>query len=178
MKPRYAMVLDSRLCVGCSACVIGCKAENNVPEGGFRDWVVDETRGSFPNLTHENRSERCNHCEIAPCVINCPTGASYVSPEGVVLVDAKKCTGCKNCMSACPYDARYVDHERNVVDKCTFCTHRTDGKTSCQIICPTGCISYGDVSDPDSEVSRLLASRRWKVLKPEAGTKPKVYYLL
>lgn len=175
MKPRYVMVLDTARCVGCSACVIGCKEENDVPEGGFRDWVVSETRGTFPALTIENRSERCNHCEKAPCIENCPTGASHRAADGTVQVDRSKCSGCKNCISACPYGARYV-HPQGFVDKCTFCSH-IEGTTSCAEMCPTETINFGDANDPDSKVSRLLAEGRIKVLKPEAGTWPQVYYL-
>jgi len=177
MRSRYAMVLDTRRCVGCSACVIGCKTENAVPEGGFRDWIVSETSGGFPNLATENRSERCNHCANAPCIDNCPTGASHRGAGDTVQIDRNKCTGCKNCIAACPYGARFV-HSGGFIDKCTFCAHLGGGTTSCAEICPTECIHFGDTADPDSEVSRLLATRRWKVVAPEAGTKPSVYYLV
>jgi tetrathionate reductase subunit B len=176
MTRRMVMVLDTRLCVGCSACVIACKGENAVPPGGFRDWVVTESRGSFPDLSLENRSERCNHCGFAPCIDNCPTGASYRAPDGSVQIDRVKCTGCKNCISACPYGARFV-HPAGFIDKCTFCAHRR-GITACQEVCPTGCIHFGDALDPGTEVSRLLAGRVSKVLLPEAGTRPQVYYLV
>jgi Fe-S-cluster-containing dehydrogenase component len=171
------MVLDTVRCVGCSACVIACKTENAVPAGGFRDWVVGETRGRFPQLSLENRSERCNHCDHAPCVDNCPTGASYRAADGAVQIARAKCTGCKSCIAACPYGARFV-HADGFVDKCTFCAHRAGKSTACTDVCPTECITFGDASDPESAVSRLLASRRWKVLAPETGTEPKVYYLL
>ncbi|MBM3287496.1 MAG: 4Fe-4S dicluster domain-containing protein [Candidatus Eisenbacteria bacterium] len=177
MEPRYVMVLDTRRCVACSACVIVCKTENDVPEGGFRDWVVSETRGRFPALSTENRSLRCNHCAFAPCIDNCPTGASHRGPGGTVQIDRVKCTGCKNCISACPYDARFV-HPRGFIDKCTFCMHRKGAYTACQTVCPTECIHFGDANDPGSEVSRLLATRDHKVVAPEAGTRPRVHYLV
>jgi len=84
---RYAMAVDTRTCVGCAACVIACKTENNVARGHARDWIVSETEGSFPDLRMTIRSERCNHCEDAPCVTACPTGASYYGPGGIVLID-------------------------------------------------------------------------------------------
>ena len=177
MEPRFVMVLDTVRCVGCSACVIACKTENAVPEGGFRDWVVSETRGRFPQLALENRSERCNHCENAPCIANCPTGASHRGRGGTVQIDRSKCTGCKSCIAACPYGARFV-HPDGFVDKCTFCAHREDGTTACTAVCPTECIAFGDANDAVSAVSRLLASRRSKVILPEAGTRPHVYYLM
>jgi Fe-S-cluster-containing dehydrogenase component len=178
-RPRYAMTVDTRLCVSCKACVLACKAENDVPDGFCRDWLVDETRGEFPQLALESRSERCNHCAYAPCVDACPTGASHVNEGGTVLVTHRRCTGCKACIAACPYDARYV-HPRGYVDKCTFCLHRVQhgAEPACVEMCPTLCLRFGDLSDPRSEVSRLLRTRRYKVLRPETGCQPNVYFLI
>ncbi len=175
---RYAMVVDTRRCVGCNACVLACKSENDVPEGYCRDWIVEEVRGSFPNLTAEIRSERCNHCSNAPCVTNCPTGASHIADGGIVLVNDEKCTGCKACMAACPYDARYV-HPEGYVDKCTFCIHRVkDGKDpACVSICPTSTLHFGDLNDSQSDVSQLLQSRKSKVKGPETGCDPNLFFL-
>ncbi len=177
-RPRYAMTVDTRRCVGCNACVLACKAENNLPEQGFRDWIVTETRGVFPHLTQQIRSERCNHCSRAPCVTACPTGASHVGEGGTVLVDERKCTGCKVCIAACPYGARYL-HPEGHVDKCTFCLHRVRrGKQpACVEICPTGALAFGDRADLESAVARLLASRRHRVVKPESGLEPNVFFL-
>jgi Fe-S-cluster-containing dehydrogenase component len=174
------MAVDTRTCVGCTACVIACKTENDVAEGFSRDWITSVVNGRFPDLTQEIRSERCNHCEDAPCVAVCPTGASYVGPGGVVLVDRDKCTGCKACIAACPYDARFVDPRTGTVDKCTFCVHRIENgvpTTACQAVCPTESIYFGDIADPDSEISRVLARRDVFTLLPEAGTTPRHYYL-
>lgn len=178
MSRRWAMVVDTRRCVGCSACVLACKAENKLPEGACRDWITTVTRGKFPTLSLEIRSERCNQCERPPCESACPTGATYVGDGGVVLVDAAWCTGCKACMAACPYDARYV-HPEGHVDKCTFCLHRVQRGLlpACVANCPTKALTFGDEDDPTSEVSQLLASRRHDVLKPEAGTRPHVHFL-
>lgn len=175
---RYAMAADTRRCVGCHACVIACKEENNLNLGAFRDWIVTETKGSFPDLHMEIRSERCNHCDVPDCVYACPTGASHTGPGGVVLVNAEKCTGCKACMAACPYDARYV-HDDGHVDKCTFCIHRVERgeDPACVSICPTKTLIFGDLDDPDSEISRALASREYKVLQPERGMGPNLYFL-
>jgi len=178
MKRRFAMAVDTRSCVGCSACVLACKAENDVPDGFCRDWIVQEVRGEFPNLQAEIRSERCNHCEDAPCVGACPTGASYVGEGGTVLVDREKCTGCKACIAACPYDARYV-HPDGYVDKCSFCLHRVErgDEPACVEVCPTSSFTFGDANDPDSAVSRKLARRSSHVLHPEAGTRPRLHFL-
>ena len=180
MSRRWAMVVDTRTCVGCSACVIGCKTENDVPEGHTRDWITTETRGSFPELRMTIRSERCNQCADAPCVRACPTGSSHYGPGGIVLVNSDKCSGCKACIVACPYGARFVDPRTGTVDKCTLCVHRLENgipTTSCQEVCPTASIVVGDVGDPASEVSRLLATSEYDTLQPELGTEPRLYYL-
>ena len=177
-QKRYAMAVDVKRCVGCNACVLACKAENKVAENGYRDWIVTETKGVFPHLTQEIRSERCNHCSDPPCVDCCPTGASYVADGGTVLVDHNMCTGCKACMASCPYEARYI-HNEGYADKCTFCMHRVEkGQLpACVSICPTRAITFGDRNDPKSEISKLLNERTHKTLKPELGLEPNVYFL-
>ena len=177
---RYAMVIDTVRCVGCAACVVACETENKVPDGYCRDWIVNQTDGSFPRLSLEIRSERCNHCSNSPCVPPCPTGASHVEEGGFVLVHHHLCTGCKACVAGCPYDARYV-HPDGYIDKCTFCQHRVKRGSlpACVATCPTFAMSFGDLEDPGSEVSRLLASgRRIKKLLPETGAEPNVFYLV
>jgi Fe-S-cluster-containing dehydrogenase component len=176
---RYGMVIDTVKCVGCMDCVVACKTENEVPEGLNRDWITADVAGAFPTLSMEIRSERCNHCDEPPCVTCCPTGASHVDTLGhVVLVTHQQCIGCKACLASCPYDARFV-HTEGYADKCTFCAHRLrEGKDpACVSVCPTYCMHFGNLDDPNSEVSRLLASRRHRALLPEAGTRPRVYYL-
>ncbi|MGE5402305.1 MAG: 4Fe-4S dicluster domain-containing protein [Ignavibacteriales bacterium] len=177
---RFGMAIDTKKCVGCMDCVVACKTENNIPEGYTRDWIIQDADGSFPNLHLEIRSERCNHCDNPPCVVCCPTGASHIHDlGGVVLVEHNKCIGCKACMAACPYDARYV-HPDGYVDKCTFCIHRveTGDKPACVSVCPTHCMTFGDLEDTNSEISKLINSRNNHVLIPEAGTKPQIFYLL
>ena len=176
--PRYGMTVDQKLCVTCNACVLACKNENAVPEGEARCWTVQAERGVFPLLTLETRSERCNHCEDAPCVNACPTQASHYEEGGIVVVDPDKCVGCKACIVACPYEVRYM-HPDGYVDKCTFCTHRVkDGlDPACVSVCPTHCMVFGDLDDPKSAVNQLLRTRRNHTLLPEAGTGPRVFYL-
>ena len=177
-KRRYAMVVDTKLCVDGKACVLARKAENRVPDGYSRDWLMSEVAGEFPHLTAENRSERCNHCTNTPCVSACPTGASHVNEGGIVLVSHNKCTGCKACIAACPYNARFA-HPDGYADKCTFCLHRVQRgeQPACVSICPTYTLHFGDLHDGRSEVAKLLRSRRWKVLYPETGARPNVYFL-
>jgi len=177
---RYAMAIDTRTCVGCAACVIACKTENRVADGYSRDWITTNLRGSFPDLSMTIQSERCNHCEDAPCVGVCPTGASYVGPGGVILVDRDVCTGCKACIAACPYGARFVDPSSGSVDKCTLCVHRLENgipTTACQDVCPTSSITVGDLNDDSGDLVRLLAARSHYTLLPEAGTRPRLFYL-
>ena len=177
---RYGMVIDTAKCVGCMDCVVACKTENNVPEGFNRDWIAYETNGVFPTLTQEIRSERCNQCDNTPCVYCCPSGASHVSEQGgIVLVTQDECVGCKACMAACPYGARFVNPE-GYADKCTFCNHRLENGElpACVSVCPTYCMHFGDFDDPESEVSKLLKSRKNHPLIPAAGTETQIYYLV
>ena len=126
--------------------------------------MVEITDGTYPDLVTEIRSERCNHCKNAPCVRCCPTGASHFEDGGVVLVTHNKCIGCGACIASCPYDARFP-HPDGYVDKCTFCLHnRVDNglDPSCVSVCPTKCLYFGDLDDPSSPVSKVLAHRKWK----------------
>jgi Fe-S-cluster-containing dehydrogenase component len=172
------MAIDTRRCVGCSACVIACKEENGLPLTSFRSWVEVETRGTYPNLTMEIRSERCEQCSDAACVTNCPTGASYYGEGGIVLVDRDLCTGCKACVAACPYNARSI-HPDGYADKCTFCVHRVAKglQPACAAACPTESLTFGDLADTDGALLKLLHTRRWKQINTEAGTKPSLYFL-
>ena len=177
--PRYAMAIDLSLCVGCAACAVACKMENEVPPGVFNLWIREREVGEYPNLVVEFRPEQCLHCENPPCMPACPTGASYQTKDGLVLVDPKKCIACGACIAACPYDARYL-HPAGYVSKCTFCAHRLEkGKVpACVETCPTYCRTFGDLEDPESPVAKALkAAERVDVLRPEQGTRPKLFYL-
>ena len=176
---RYGMVIDTRRCVGCMDCVIACKTEHGTPEGYNRDWITQTVTGESPNLRMEIRTERCNHCANPPCVSCCPTGASHVHARGgVVLVTKDMCIGCKACLAACPYDPRFI-HPDGYADKCTFCINRVEKglDPACVAVCPTRCMHFGDLDDPESEVSRLLGARANHSLIPEAGTRPSIFYL-
>lgn len=175
---RYGMVIDTRRCVGCQNCVLACQEENGLPLNSFRDWIVFETAGAFPDLQMEIRSERCQHCTDAPCVANCPTGASYTAQGGIVAVDRDLCTGCKACIASCPYEARYI-HPDGYADKCTFCLHRLEkGQLpACVEQCPTSALVFGDTNDPRSEIAKLLSERKHHQLNTDVGTKPNLWFL-
>ncbi|HIQ30058.1 MAG TPA: 4Fe-4S dicluster domain-containing protein [Candidatus Caldiarchaeum subterraneum] len=176
---RYSFVIDQTRCIGCHACTVACKMENEVPLGVFRTWVKYIERGEFPQVRRFYAVLRCNHCDDAPCVEICPTSALYKRSDGIVDFDNGRCIGCKACMQACPYDALYIDPETNTAAKCHFCAHRVDNglEPACVIVCPTQAILWGDLDDPDSIVSKALRENSLTVRKPEQKTKPKLFYI-
>ena len=208
---RYGMAIDLQRCVGCEACTIACKQENHTPPGVAYAKVIKEEHGEYPNVTRTFLPVLCNHCENPPCVPVCPVGATWKREEdGIVVVDYDICIGCRYCMTACPYGARYFDFGDNYneplneyeqqpspeygeyrprkdgqspignVRKCTFCMHRVaKGELpACVQTCMPRARIFGDLNDPESEISRLVAERRHFRLKEELGTEPNVYYLV
>jgi Fe-S-cluster-containing dehydrogenase component len=176
---RLAMLIDLKACVGCAACSVACKMENEVPVGGSRLWIREREMGTFPNLTVEYRPEQCAHCENPPCVPVCPTGATYQNQDGLVLVDYHKCIACAACVAACPYDARFIS-KAGYVEKCTFCAHRLarNEEPACVTTCPTYARVFGDLDDPGSEINKAIqAAGQGHTLRPELGLKPKVIYV-
>ncbi len=176
---RYGFVIDHRKCIGCHACTVACKEENQVPLGAFRTWVKYVEKGTFPHTRRYFSVLRCNHCDNAPCVTICPTLALYRRPDGVVDFDGARCIGCKSCMQACPYDALYIDPATNTAAKCNYCAHRLEVglEPACVIVCPERAIIAGDLDAPSTEIARLVAREQVEVRKPEQGTRPKVYYV-
>ena len=175
---RLGFVLDSGSCIGCHACTVACKAEHDVPLGVNRTWVKYVETGTFPKTDRHFSIMRCNHCDDAPCITICPTGALFRADNGVVDFDDANCIGCKACMNACPYDAIYINPQTGTAHKCNFCNHRVaDGlEPSCVIVCPTNAIRVGDLDDPESEIAQLHSSNEGLVRSPEQNTRPKVVY--
>ena len=177
---RLVMLVDMRRCVGCQACTVACAMENLTPLGAQRTYVGDFEilQDGWPRKLTAPRL--CNHCQKPSCVPACPVGATFQRADGIVLVDRKLCIGCGYCVLNCPYGARFLNREAKCADKCTFCAHRLDAGLlpACVETCIGKARIIGDVNDPESAVSKLLAaSAKPKVYKPEAGTEPRVYYL-
>ncbi len=176
---KYGFVLDNRKCIGCHACTVACKSENDVPLGVNRTFVKETEKGIFPNTKRLFSVTRCNHCTDAPCVDICPVESLHIRPDGIVDFNSDRCIGCKSCMQACPYDALYIDPETHTAAKCNYCSPRIDIglEPACVNVCPEHAIISGDMDNPESEISQLLAGQNVTVRKPEKGTNPNVFYI-
>jgi Fe-S-cluster-containing dehydrogenase component len=198
---RLGLVIDLDTCVGCHACAVNCKEWNTgghmapltdlAPYGADVDGVwfnrvhtFEAGEGAAGRTVHFPRS--CLHCDEPACVEVCPTGASYKRAEdGIVLVNESICIGCKLCSWACPYGAREYDYDAGVMKKCTLCIDRiynenldeVDRVPACVSTCPASARHFGDLGDPDSHVSRLVAERGGVDLMPELGYRPVNKYL-
>lgn len=198
----YAIGIDIEKCIGCGNCAKACKLENDVPQEPFfyRSWVeqytikndgtmsVESPNGGIDGFTQTVPEEEifktffvpkmCNHCYKSPCVQVCPVGATYVSPEGVVLVDKEYCIGCAYCVQACPYGCRYLHPETETAEKCTLCYHRLKKglNPACFEVCPTGARIYGDLNDKDDKIHKFLKDHNTQVLKPNLNTGSKLFY--
>lgn len=204
---RYVMVVDTRRCIGCHTCSLACKLENNQPDGIWWNRVLtvggaemDTPTGEFPNVNMEFITLACQHCENPACVKVCPVGATWKDEEtGLVMQDPDACLGCRYCMVACPYtgvrqfnfeEPQYsgefpvgsqdaMKHIKSTVEKCTFCAHRlVKGQLpACIEQCPARARQFGDLNDPNSEVSETLRNRSYFRLLEEKGTEPNVFFL-
>ena len=199
---KLGLVIDLDVCVGCHACAVNCKEWNT---GGQGAALADtDAYGAKPDGTWLNRihtyevtpadapaqivhfPRSCLHCEQAPCVTVCPTGASYKrAQDGVVLVNEDWCIGCGLCAWSCPYGAREMDAVAGVMKKCTLCIDRIynenleeiDRVPACVRTCPANARHFGDLADENSAVSQLVAERGGFDLMPEQQTKPVNKYL-
>ncbi|MEW5870097.1 MAG: 4Fe-4S dicluster domain-containing protein [Chloroflexota bacterium] len=184
-KKRYGFVIDVERCIDCRACLVACSVENNVPMNHTRIWVHDlGVQGSFPDLQHSFVPYNCMHCDNPPCTEVCVSGATYKDPEtGLVLVDQEACIGCGFCVEACPYNVRYLDEQRGVVDKCNACAQRVEVgmQPACVATCVGGSRLFGDLNDPQSQVSQALKSAknivRLDYEKDGHDTDPNIYYI-
>jgi Fe-S-cluster-containing dehydrogenase component len=223
---RWGMVIDTRKCVGCDSCTVGCIMENKLPPGVVYRPVIDMEVGTYPNVTRKFLPRPCMQCDNPPCVPVCPVGATFKREDGIVEIDYDVCIGCRYCITACPYQARTFDFGENWTTgtpagpagslslgsattyeqlpnfeygqtwtrsdgvipqspvgnarKCTFCSHRL--QKGMLPMCVSTCIGratfFGDLNDPTSLVSELIARNNTTRLKEDLGTEPKVYYLV
>lgn len=194
----YGMLIDLKKCVGCHACSVACKEAHGTRPGVRRSHVEREFEGTYPSARKTAIPMLCMHCETAPCVEVCPTGASFKREDGIVAVNKDECIGCKSCVSACPYGARYYTEDEagyfgaelneyeevmyptmpaGTVDKCTFCAERIDagdGRVqACVAACPAGARLFGELDDIRSQAE----SGGGYQLLPDEGTNPSVWYL-
>jgi tetrathionate reductase subunit B len=179
-KKRWGMMIDLRRCTGCHTCSVACKAEHEVPLGCYRTWVKQIEKGRYPYVRKAFLPIVCNHCERPICCTVCPVKATYQRPEdGIVMINPHRCIGCRYCMAACPYNVRFVSPRYNIIEKCDFCQRRVDNGQlpACVEACPTKAIVFGDLRDPNSEISRLVATSPVHVIKPEMGTYPQAFYV-
>lgn len=179
---QFGMLIDLSLCIGCNACAVACKMENDVALGSFNTWVESWDAERADGYTcRVNMPKQCNHCSNPTCLEVCPTGATYMCEEdGTVQIDLEKCIGCQLCVSACPYGARWVDEENTKVRKCTFCHHRTPYGLlpACVATCVSQARLFGDVNDPDSDIAKRIAeAKSLGTLLPDEGLNPNVYYI-
>ena len=191
------MVIDLKKCIGCNACANNCKQEHGTPPGITRAKVVKKEEGVYPTCTRISLPLLCMHCENAPCVDACPSGASQRDPQtGVVTADKDQCIGCKACIVACPYGARYYradnkgyfgdtltpyeqvmykDMPKGVVDKCDFCADRR--RQGLEPACVQSCIAGARYFGEKEDLFELIKRRNGYQLRPELGTNPSVWYL-
>jgi len=200
---KWGMVIDLNKCSSdCNVCMDACRKENNVAIHGDERWDIHWIRKvKIKSKNLNNSGEKsvpllCNHCEHPPCAQVCPVQATYKRHDGIVIVDHHRCIGCRYCIIACPYNARYFNYKENddwpnkdfpkrshgVAEACTFCAHLLDeGKQpacveACQRI-NAGAIMVGDLNDPESDVSQIIANNPIKRIREDLGTEPKVYYV-
>ncbi len=195
-KNRWGLLIDTTKCAdGCSDCVTACNTEHGLRpmhgEATDSQWIRKVTLKNKSNGHVINMPVMCQHCENPPCQDVCPTGASFKRADGIVLVDKHICIGCRYCMMACPYKARNFIHEtltdqlptaprgKGTVEACTLCVHkvdRGDGTTACAEACTHNAITFGDLNDPNSELSRMLEKHGGYQLRAELGLNPGVSY--
>jgi Fe-S-cluster-containing dehydrogenase component len=188
---RYGMVIDVTRCNGCYNCFLVCKDEHcEIAHPGYsapqpmtgQDWmrIVHKERGRFPKVKADYTAVPCMHCENAACVDASKDGAVYRRDDGIVIIDPAKAAGQKDIVTSCPYRRIYWNETEQVAQKCTLCAHLLDQgwkEPRCVEACPTGALLFGDLDDPDSPVSKILASATTETLHPEYALGEKVRYI-
>lgn len=209
--------LDISRCIGCRQCVYACAKENNLSREPQVHWIqvleMEKEKGvdflhanlyydydEVPREGHFYLPVACQQCKNPPCIKTCPVEATWMEPDGIVVVDYNWCIGCRCCMAACPYGARHFNWRKpkipaaemnpnthylgnrprykGIVGKCTFCIQRVrEGRyPACVEVCPVGARKFGNLLDPDSEIRYILENKRVLILKEDLNTQPKFFY--
>jgi tetrathionate reductase subunit B len=176
---RYGFLIDLTRCVGCNACVIACKSENNVPLGVWRIWIKAIEKGEYPNVYKSFLPLLCNNCENPSCVRVCPVKATYKRKDGIVDINPHRCIGCRYCIAACPYSARFLHPVLKIAKKCDWCLHRIENRKNpaCVDACPTKAMVFGNLKNQNSEISKILKNKPVQVIKTASGNMPHVFYI-
>jgi Fe-S-cluster-containing dehydrogenase component len=172
MTKRYGIVIDLERCVGCHTCTIACMTENNLSKGsGIAVQTIggkdrDTPEGRYPDLHMHFLPIMCMHCANAPCMAACPSDAIKRRPDGIILIDEETCDACFNCVSSCPYDVIVSDDKNESVWKCNMCVDRIDEGSApfCVLCCEGEAMFFGDVNNPESQVSKMIIHRCGQVL--------------
>ncbi|MCG7371619.1 4Fe-4S dicluster domain-containing protein [Pseudomonas luteola] len=180
ISPQWRMAIDLERCIGCHACSVACKVENQVELGHFRTKVYYHDQGEFPHTQRSFLPALCMQCADAPCIKACPTHSIEKGKDGIVRINVDTCDTWGSCVTACPYGALHIDPVQWVADKCDFCSHRLEQamQPACVEACPTGVLVFGDLSDAASPVAQFYQKRGAELasLKPEQATQPQVLY--
>jgi Fe-S-cluster-containing dehydrogenase component len=183
MSVQLGLVIDQERCIGCEACTVACKNENQGAVGFMRVRTQDAVRkdvpaGTFPDLRMTFMPLVCNHCENPPCAEICPLGAITKRQDGIVVLNQEACDGCRACVDACPYAAISFDEEKEAAEKCNLCVHRIDRGLApfCVVCCEGQAIHFGNLNDPEQEAGRLAGRETSFQLLKEQGTGPWVFY--
>lgn len=176
-RPHYVMVFDPNKCVGCGECKRACNEANHLPPGRSRVLLQ-----RMPGPDRHYIRVSCQQCVDSPCVKVCPTGACHHDPEtNIVTMNTDRCVGCKYCIAACPYNARWINPETKVADNCDFCLHSKNLAAGelpgCVAHCRFHALSFGDLNDPNSFVSKLLKAKDTVRIRPWLGTEPTLRYI-
>ena len=188
---RYGMIMDVTKCNGCYNCFLACKDEycgndflpysiSQPMTGQFWMRIIEKERGKYPKVKVAYTSVPCMHCDNAPCVKVAQNGAIYRRPDGIVIIDPQKAVGHKELVSSCPYRVIYWNEAKQVPQKCTMCAHLLDQgwkEPRCVEACPTGALIFGDLDDPRSEISKVMAEDKTEALHPEYNLKERVRYI-
>lgn len=180
---KYGWFIDTNRCFGCHACEVSCKSENDVPLGNFIRQTIYHDEGQYPKVARMFLPMSCQHCEDAPCIKACPCGALHKESGGTVAVDYNTCCGHGTCADVCPYGAIYLDPVAKQAVKCHNCYHRTElgMEPACVPTCPSEAITFGDLNDPQSDISKAFQKAEDKEvevvqLRAEKKTRPRMWF--